>query len=724
MSAIDNSQQLSKYHQKVAELVSQHQQGLNLEKITNIINKIYTLSTHHHGQQTQLSHYNQLISFLQQALAKKNSKTLHQALLHCYITFDQISSGITFYQSLKAGFDKHLILAKLFKKQNQETQHYIYHLEKAFFFNIHDDALLTLIAETYSKNKQHLELLSFYNKLLERTPHSAKLYSLRSGVLMNLNTYNPARESATQAIRLGAANNLATASHTLTNALLSGVNINEITRLLKETKKQNYSNHVITHSSIINSPSTFFCQEQHIKSVLLKLDKNQPYKNIIINNIYPQILDHNINIEKKMSETLNAIHQNKYKINLEKAIQEQRIACLPRPSFFMEYYNLNEVKLKNFREAFSTLYQQERERPPHMHSKNIIIFCDRALPLFLKHFKNLLNTWSYDKDLYIAINPAFKGLFKTNINNNHCQPLYINEKHIIADIKKLKPDLIFYFEIGTSPLNYILPYLRLSHTQATGLGIPLSTGQPSIDYMLQQSTLLQEAKVSHLYSEKIIFSKNIILQKPDLKLTLEPIGLPCGNIYMFHHYHFKIHPDMDEVIKNIILLDPDSRIIIGYMPTYATVQSMQQRLLHSLGHQLYKQHIYIMKGQSMEQLLAITKKADVALDTFYFGMGTTALECIYSNLPIITYPSLSKTHISRVVQEIYIKLGSQLIKDYCIANSNNDYINKAIQIATNKDLNIKVKNEIKLNLHKINQDKIKNKDRSIEDIIYSISEKN
>ncbi|ODN43763.1 tetratricopeptide repeat protein [Piscirickettsia litoralis] len=252
------------------------------------------------------------------------------------------------------------------------------------------------------------------------------------------------------------------------------------------------------------------------------------------------------------------------------------------------------------------------------------------------------------------------------------------------------------------------------------MGIPSSTGQPYVDYMIQQSSLLREENINKLYSENLILSKKVVLQKPKTNSNLEAQGLPDGNLYMLHHYHFKVHPDMDEIIKEIILLDSNSRIIIGYMPTYSTLQCIQHRLFKTLGQQRYTNHIYTLKEQNMNQLLSIIKKADVALDTFYFGMGTTALECIYNNLPIVTYPSLSRTHISRVVQEIYIRLDSQLIKEHCIAESKNDYIYKTTQLATNKQLNNKIKTEIKENIDKIDQDQ-KIDSNSLAEILYSIS---
>ncbi|ODN43764.1 tetratricopeptide repeat protein [Piscirickettsia litoralis] len=300
MTTADKSQEISTYYNKLEKLLNINK--TSLKEITQTLDQLYQEIQ---DNDRQKENHKKIEVLIKQALHKKDTKKYHEALLHYYTVFNQIDKGIEFYKSLKTSFDKHIILAKLIKKQDKDSQSYIYHLEKAFFLNIYDDALLKLIADTYSKSKQHFELLSFYNKLLERIPHSAKVYSLRSGVLMDLNQYNPARESAIQAIRLGAAHDLETASHTLTNALLAGVDNTHISKLLRQAKKHIWAHKIVTQTRIINTPSTFFCLEENIKASLMTLNKNFPFKNVIINNIYPQILDPSIDIEKKYLKLCN-----------------------------------------------------------------------------------------------------------------------------------------------------------------------------------------------------------------------------------------------------------------------------------------------------------------------------------------------------------------------------------------------------------------------------------
>ncbi len=89
-----------------------------------------------------------------------------------------------------------------------------------------------------------------------------------------------------------------------------------------------------------------------------------------------------------------------------------------------------------------------------------------------------------------------------------------------------------------------------------------------------------------------------------------------------------------------------------------------------------------------EDYLNLLLHADVVLDTIYYTGGNTTYDCLAFGVPVITLPD--KFSRSRLTSALYKQMN---VYD-CIAGSEDDYINIAVKIATDKTLRNEISSRI------------------------------
>ena len=121
-------------------------------------------------------------------------------------------------------------------------------------------------------------------------------------------------------------------------------------------------------------------------------------------------------------------------------------------------------------------------------------------------------------------------------------------------------DVLFYTDIGMDPWAYFLAF-ALAAVQCVALGHPVTTGIPTIDYFLWCDRLEPAGAEGH-YSERLVrfanmphhFSKPRELghegRRSDYPIPSE------ARWYVCHQTLFKIHPEFDGLIGEILRRDP------------------------------------------------------------------------------------------------------------------------------------------------------------------------
>lgn len=107
------------------------------------------------------------------------------------------------------------------------------------------------------------------------------------------------------------------------------------------------------------------------------------------------------------------------------------------------------------------------------------------------------------------------------------------------------------------------------------------------------------------------------------------------------------------------------------------------------------ERIWFMPMMEPEDLWGLMRNADVILDPFYFGGGTTSFEALSFNIPIVTWPG-ERLH-GRITYAYYQQMG---VLD-TVAMSKEDYIHKALQLGTQKEYNRNIRQRIEENKPRI-----------------------
>ena len=137
-----------------------------------------------------------------------------------------------------------------------------------------------------------------------------------------------------------------------------------------------------------------------------------------------------------------------------------------------------------------------------------------------------------------------------------------------------KLDLVYYTDIGMEPLTYFLAFVRLARIQCVTRGHPQTTGIPTVDYFI--SSELCEPRVTHgeaHYSEQLaclpIMGNWIRRPKRPEAASRDTLGLPtAAHLYGCLQSVFKLQPDFDAILGDILRRDTDARIVLleGHKP--------------------------------------------------------------------------------------------------------------------------------------------------------------
>ena len=210
-------------------------------------------------------------------------------------------------------------------------------------------------------------------------------------------------------------------------------------------------------------------------------------------------------------------------------------------------------------------------------------------------------------------------------------------------------------------------------------GHPVTTGIPAIDHFLS-SRHIAGAGFAERYTEDLValdwipgvFSRPAPPPAPKPKAVL---GLPeGGRLYVCPMMLFKLHPAFDEALRLILERDPGGRVVLfqdRHSPRLH--EAIEARFRETLGAVAPRAQFLPFKPS--DDFMSVLMHADVELDSFPFGGGTTTLICFTAGTPIVTMPTALAR--GRVTAAYYRAMG---VED-CIAADLPGYVDLAVRIA-------------------------------------------
>ena len=213
--------------------------------------------------------------------------------------------------------------------------------------------------------------------------------------------------------------------------------------------------------------------------------------------------------------------------------------------------------------------------------------------------------------------------------------------------------------------------------QITYLGLPATTGLPSIDYVIADRFLIPEEIAPH-YSEKPLYMPDIY-QVSDRQRGVAATpsrascGLPAeGFVFCSLNNNYKYTPEVFDTWMRILLRTPGSLLWLLSDNPWAEQNLVREAQARGVD----PARLFFAPRVSPENYLGRFPVADLFLDTFPFNAGTTANDALWMGLPVLTY--CGRSFASRMAGALLT--AAQLPE--LITYNLQDYEEKAVALAT------------------------------------------
>ena len=260
-------------------------------------------------------------------------------------------------------------------------------------------------------------------------------------------------------------------------------------------------------------------------------------------------------------------------------------------------------------------------------------------------------------------------------------------------------DILYYTDLGMEPLSYALALHRLAPVQCVTWGHPVTTGLETIDYFIS-SQLYETAESDQHYSEKLIQlpSLNTYYYHPITDYYQQQRTKDKGQrtTYLCPQSLFKLHPDFDPILAEILRQDPHGQLhlLSGLYPAWNEL--LLQRFRRTMPDVI--QRVEFVPRLTQPEFLQLLATADVILDTIHFCGGNTSLEAFAVGTPIVTMPSGYLR--GRLTYGFYQKM--ELLDG--VAMNPADYVAIAVKLGTDPAYRAHLKAEILARNHLLYED--------------------
>lgn len=252
-------------------------------------------------------------------------------------------------------------------------------------------------------------------------------------------------------------------------------------------------------------------------------------------------------------------------------------------------------------------------------------------------------------------------------------------------------DVLVYLDIGMEPFSYFLAFTRVAPVQCVLPGHPVTTGIPTLDYYLS-NTWMERPDAAADYSESLVPLASLPVwypkpALPEVLLNKTELGLdPQRNLYLCPMTLFKLHPEMDAAFAQILETDPQAEIALFRFKQSHMHQILAARFAQTLG--AAAQRIRFLPWSDSQTFFSLLHSAEVLLDSFHFGGGSTHFLCFAVGTPMVTWPSAYLR--GRSGAGMYHRMGLS----EGIADSPTEYAHKAVALATSKARRQALKSQI------------------------------
>ena len=240
--------------------------------------------------------------------------------------------------------------------------------------------------------------------------------------------------------------------------------------------------------------------------------------------------------------------------------------------------------------------------------------------------------------------------------------------------------------------------LRVAPVQINYLGFSGSMGAEFIDFIIADKELIHQDE-RDLYTEKILYLEKCALcfddtlKRKNQEFTRgEKVVSNHKFTFVCFNNNYKIGPEEFDIWMNLLKRVEDSCLWLK-----ASNESAKNNLINeAFKRGISDKRLIFAEYTDFENHLKRHSNADLFLDTFNYNSGSTAVISLLSGLPLLTLKG--KSYHSRMASSLLKSINL----DELIANSKNEYEEKAYQLATYPEKLMQIKLKLKSNLKESN----------------------
>jgi protein O-GlcNAc transferase len=258
-----------------------------------------------------------------------------------------------------------------------------------------------------------------------------------------------------------------------------------------------------------------------------------------------------------------------------------------------------------------------------------------------------------------------------------------------------RPDILV--DLSGHCQNNILPILaaRIAPIQVTMLGYPNTTGTPNVDFRIVDEFSDPIGMTEKFNTEKLIRTQGsawCFSSQCEVESTFE---LPCErrNIIVYGSFNFlpKITDTMLRVWGRILNAVPNSRLLIKSL-ALSDPESCDLFRRRLIALDCPFERVEYLGFVDHANHLRMYNEVDIALDTYPYQGTTTTCEALWMGVPVISL--IGEMHVARVSASLLHH--AQL--DELLARTPDEYVEKAVALANDRERLRKYKKETRANM--------------------------
>ena len=263
----------------------------------------------------------------------------------------------------------------------------------------------------------------------------------------------------------------------------------------------------------------------------------------------------------------------------------------------------------------------------------------------------------------------------------------LKDQEVINMVRKDGIDIIVDLNGFSSNHRLALFKNRLAPIQILWCGYTNTLGLKEMDYLIVDKNLIKPTE-ENLYNEKVIYLPSIWNCHSGYKHDRKENDTPSKKNQFITFGSFnnfkKINDEVIEVWSQILKKVKNSRLMLK--TSVATSQELYEEKFKKLG--VLSSITFLKYNKNFDDHLNEYKKIDIALDTFPWNGVTTSFEAIWMNVPVIVMDGYNFN--SRCGSSINKNLNLTSL----IGKNKEDYVNKAVSLAQNRQMLLNIRKDL------------------------------